>query len=147
MHMGKLISAILVLVIGIIALVYVFDPYQKYKESSLKSFNNTLTKSIEKHDCTAIYQLKNGEYKARVTFDKFIFECSASKKPKSDKINVHKIWVVNDTGFVDRTRISCLTQACTEKDRVVDRSIKRYFFKSGNWTLSDEDNPLKIESN
>lgn len=144
--MGKLISAVLILVIGIIALVYVFDPYQKYKESSLKSFNNSLTSAIEKHDCTAIYQLKNSSFRTRTTFDKFIFSCSAIKKPMSDEIKVHKIWVINDTGFVDRTRTTCLTEACLDKDRIVDRSIKRYFFKNGNWSLTDEDQPLKIQT-
>ena len=57
--MIKLTLAFLILVVGVVGIIYVVDPYQLYKENSFKSFYKNVETAIEKLDCSAIYNYKS----------------------------------------------------------------------------------------
>ena len=84
------------------------------------------------------------QYKNKVRFDYYVVNCDGNKKSLTEHIEVHNLWVINDTGYADRTRTSCLTGACSGDGKIEKREIKRYFFVGGNWIIPDEDQPLEI---
>ena len=144
--MGKLIVAIGILVIGIVTLIYVVNPYQIYKETSFKSFYENLSSSIKKLDCAAIYSAKSDSFKAKVRFDYYVLSCEGAKTSLSENINVHRIWVTGNTGYADRTRISCFSTNCAGEKRIEKRETKKYLFIGGRWTIQDSDDPLDLTS-
>jgi len=144
--MGKLLLAFVVLIGGIVALIYVADPFQIYKETSFKSFYENIEKAIEKLDCAGIYYYKSDEFKNNYRFDYYVLKCEEEKTSLIEKIEVHNLWVIKDTGYVDRTRISCLNANCTGEGMLEKREVKKYLFKNGKWTITDDYEPLMLPS-
>lgn len=144
--MGKLFSAFAILILGIVTLIYVADPYQLYKELSFKAFYENIEKAIEKLDCVSMYEYKSNAYQDSNRFDYFVLKCEENKKSFIEKVEVHSLWVVGDNGYVDRTRISCLTGACTGEGKLEKREVKRYLFINGKWVIPDDEDPLSIDN-
>lgn len=115
-------------------------------ESSLERKNIQLLKLENEADYGEIYdEFIDPTLKNRYSREEYVSNLAERREKNGlrySKINTHEILIRGQEGYIDRTRLDCYNNDCTEKEQ--KRENRKWIYKNNNWYLTGE-SPLCIK--
>lgn len=119
--------------------VIVVDKIEE-KKQSLENFFRELTEAESKQDWEKLYSTVNPKDKKWFSIDDMT-TIYKGKKVTSSEYVVHSIDISGDSGFIDRTMISCFLEKCEGKDREEQRRIIEFVHLDSSWYQQSKKEP------